>query len=161
MSSPYHDRRCTEFTLVFAAMLAATLLASPAFGGSESTSSPSTSASTARSFFSCQRNFADFSEFAKSEQSFDFYHGIALLGGTAGISLGGSPTRQWSGTNDFDTGVRDGLRLGSPSARQECHNFNTRHARYSLSYRWVSAIPGITTASKLGTCSRMPLSRLA
>jgi membrane-associated phospholipid phosphatase len=73
----------------------------------------------ARPFFSCDRDYEGFSDLARSEESLDLYHGLAFLGGAGGISLGGSPTRRWSGTNGFDTGIRDGLRLGSTSARQD------------------------------------------
>jgi len=72
-----------------------------------------------RPFFSCDRDFDGFSELARSEASFDLYHGLAFFGGAGGISLGGSPTRRWSGKNDFDTGIRDGIRLGSTSARRD------------------------------------------
>lgn len=70
-------------------------------------------------FFSCERDYQGFSEFARSEASIDLYHGLAFIGGAAGISLGGSPTRRWSETNGFDTGIRDELRLGSTSARED------------------------------------------
>jgi membrane-associated phospholipid phosphatase len=73
----------------------------------------------ARPFFSCDRDYEGFSDLARSEESLDLYHGLAFLGGAGGISLGGSPTRRWSGTNGFDTGIRDELRLGSTSARQD------------------------------------------
>ena len=72
-----------------------------------------------RSFFSCDRNYDGFSDLARSEASQDLYHGLAFLGAAAGINLGGSPTREWSGTNGFDTESRDGFRLGSTTARQD------------------------------------------
>jgi membrane-associated phospholipid phosphatase len=93
------------------------LILGPGIAGQASAEEGSVSGS--RPFFSCERDYRDFSELARSEASDDLYHGLAFIGGAAGISLGGSPTRRWSGTNGFDTGIRDGLRLGSTSARQD------------------------------------------
>lgn len=76
-------------------------------------------ATRSRPFFSCDNDYRDFADLAASEESMDLYHGLAFIGGAAGLSFGGSPTRRWSGTNDFDTGIREGLRLGSPSARED------------------------------------------
>lgn len=72
-----------------------------------------------RAFFSCARNYQGISDLARSDASRDLYHGLAFLGGAASIRLAGSPTRRWSGTNGFDTGIRDKLRLGSTNSRQD------------------------------------------
>ena len=73
----------------------------------------------AQSFFSCRRDYPDRAARLKSNASLNLYHGLAYFGGTAGVRFGATPTRRWSGTNGFDTGIRDGLRIGSTSGRRD------------------------------------------
>jgi hypothetical protein len=71
--------------------------------------------------FSCARGYEGFTELAQSEASFDLYHGLAYLGASAAIDFGSTPKRHWSRKNDFDTGIRDGLRLGSSGSREDAN----------------------------------------
>jgi hypothetical protein len=78
----------------------------------------SASAEGLRDRIRCQNNFDSVADFALSDASLDAYHGLAYFGAGAAISLAGGPNRRWSSRNDFDTGLRDDLRLGSLGSRR-------------------------------------------
>lgn len=96
-----------------AVMLGATICVAPVVGRADD---PDGDAS--RTFFSCRRRFASAAEFATDPATLDLYNGLTWIGGAAGISLGGSPTRRWSSVNGLDSGVRDALRLDHRSSRE-------------------------------------------
>jgi hypothetical protein len=58
------------------------------------------------------------SSFFESDASKDLYNSLLWLGGTSALNFGAKPTRRWSGTNDFDEEIRDGLRGNSVSSRE-------------------------------------------
>ncbi len=74
---------------------------------------------TSPGFFSCKRDYRDFADRARSRASADLYNGFLYFGATAGLHYGGDPSRRWSSTNGFDTGIRSELRLGSAGARDD------------------------------------------
>ncbi len=71
------------------------------------------------SFFSCRRQYASVGEAARSKGSIDFYHGLAYFGGAGGIRLWGSPSRRFTGRNEFDKELRGELSFSSTDARKD------------------------------------------
>ncbi len=71
------------------------------------------------SWFSC-RDDPEVHEWSlTSDANLDLFNGLLYFGGVAALDFGVDPERRWSRTNGFDTGIRDGLRLGSSSARKD------------------------------------------
>ncbi len=55
----------------------------------------------------------------QSDASIDLYNGVFWLGGWAGVHFGANPKTRWTDRNEFDDGIRDGLRIGSTSGRKD------------------------------------------
>lgn len=72
-----------------------------------------------KSFFSCDRDRETVGDPFTAAANSDLYHGLFYLAGSAAINFGVNPTQRWSRTNEFDTGLRNGFRLNSPSARKD------------------------------------------
>ncbi|MEE8165480.1 MAG: phosphatase PAP2 family protein [Myxococcota bacterium] len=96
-----------------------------------------------RPFLSCRRDFQGFDEMMKSESSINLYHGLAYLGGTAGIRFGADANRRWSRRNGFDTGIRGGLRLNSTSDREDVDLISDLTLAFS-----VAVLPTLTIGAK-------------
>lgn len=88
----------------------------------------------------CKTNYGSFGEFARSQASVDLYHGLAFFGAGAVTSLAGSPSRRWSSRNDFDTGIRSGLRLGNLSARRSADTASDALLAFSMAVLPASGI---------------------
>ncbi len=65
----------------------------------------------------CRRGFEDLSALARSEASLDLYNGILFAGLAGGLSFGVETDARWSGVNDFDDDLRDGLGFESQRNR--------------------------------------------
>ena len=55
----------------------------------------------------------------RSEAAGDLYNAALWLGGTAVMQFGVPTDSRWSSRNGLDTGIRDGLRAGSASSRED------------------------------------------
>ena len=65
----------------------------------------------------CARPFTRESLF-RSEASKDLYNAALWVGGAAAIEFGTTPEARWSRENDFDDGIRNGLRADSKTTRE-------------------------------------------
>jgi len=74
---------------------------------------------SSHTLFRCDTHHASFREFARSDGSIDFYHGLGWLAGGGAISLATETSRHWSDENGFDSGIRSELRLDSVDARRD------------------------------------------
>jgi hypothetical protein len=55
----------------------------------------------------------------RSRAHADLYNAVLWTGGLAAVEFGATPKIRWTKLNAFDEGIRDGLRAGSPSARDD------------------------------------------
>ncbi len=96
-----------------------------------------------RPFLSCRRDFQSFDEMMQSESGVNLYHGLAYLGGAAGIRFGANANRRWSSRNSFDSGIRGGLRMDSANARRDADLIRDLTLAFS-----VGVLPSFTIGAK-------------
>ncbi len=99
--------KCAHLATAIALLIACVWATAPAFARSE--------ASQDGTF--CKTPMAT-SSFLVSDASKDLYNSLLWLAGTSVVNFGVKPRGRWSGTNTFDTGIRDGLRGDSVSTRK-------------------------------------------
>lgn len=97
-------------SIVLAGCIAATLLVA-AVGAARADEAPPA--------FACRRRHESRAAFLRSSGSFDVYNGLFWAGAGAAIHFGTDPSRRWTHENDFDAGIRSGLRLDAVGARRD------------------------------------------
>jgi membrane-associated phospholipid phosphatase len=92
------------------------------------------------SFFRCDSRHDSLRAFARSDESIDVYNGVTWLAGAGVLSMGTNPSRRWTRENDFDAGIRDGLRIDSAQSRQDADSISDLALAFNVAVLPAAAI---------------------